>query len=236
MPDANDQSTNHDVELTRIKTMFMTTISHEFRTPLATIMSSTELLQRYFERLTPTRRDECLTVIHVQVQHLKEILDDLSLLIAMDSDMLRYEPAVVSLRKVVQKVASRFDWQPFDWRSTFHNDLDWIQADENLLIPILRHLLSNAVRYSPQGSMITLELRRDAQHLLIEVADKGVGIPEDDIDHIFDTFYRGRNVHHIGGTGLGLAIVQRCVTLCGGSIACQSRVGFGTTFSVRLSL
>ena len=234
MPDADNQHSSHEVELTRIKTLFMTTISHEFRTPLATIMSSTELLERYLDRLTPARRDECLAVIHMQVQHMKEILDDLSLLIAIDTGLIAFEPTKMSLRQVVQSVASRMDWHSFDWRLTFHDDVDWITADENLIRPILRHLLSNAISYSPQGSAIYLKICQVTHELVLEVTDNGVGIPQADIDHIFDTFYRGRNVIHIGGTGLGLAIVQRCVKLHGGSITCKSQVGDGTTFVVRL--
>lgn len=234
MPDVDNQHSNHEAELTRIKTLFMTTISHEFRTPLATIMSSTELLERYLDRLTPTRRDECLAVIHVQVQHMKEILDDLSLLIAIDTGLIAFEPAPMSLRQVVQSVVSRMDWHGFDWRPAFHGDVDWVHADENLIRPILRHLLSNATSYSPQGSAIYLNICQNAHELVLKVADSGVGIPQEDMDHIFDTFYRGRNVVHIGGTGLGLAIVQRCVKLHGGSMTCNSQVGDGTTFVVRL--
>ncbi|MCB9450472.1 MAG: HAMP domain-containing histidine kinase [Anaerolineaceae bacterium] len=212
----------------------MTTVSHEFRTPLATIMSSTELLERYLDRLSPARRDECLAVVRVQVQHMKEILDDLSLLIAIDVDSISFEPEFVSLRKILHTVTDRMDLQFFDWQPSFSEGLDMINADEGLLIPILRHLIANALRYSPQGSTIRFNARIEGEILVMEISDQGLGILQEDIDHIFDTFYRGKNVAHIGGTGLGLAIVKRCAKLSGGDITCQSHNGTGTTFTVRL--
>lgn len=236
MMDRKPVPESQEAKLDHVKTLFMTTVSHEFRTPLATIMSSAELLERYLDRLSPARRDECLAVVRVQVQHMKEILDDLSLLMAIDMDSLGFEPEPVSLHKILQTVTDRLDLQFFDWQASFSEGLDRINADEGLLTPILRHLIANAMRYSPQGSTIRFDARREGETLVLEIADQGVGIPQEDHDRIFDTFYRGKNVAHVGGTGLGLAIVKRCAKLCGGDVTCQSQSGTGTVFTVRLPL
>ncbi|MBZ0277840.1 MAG: PAS domain-containing sensor histidine kinase [Anaerolineae bacterium] len=223
-----------EAELSRVKTLFMTTVSHEFRTPLATIMSSSELLERYLERLTPARRDECLAVVRIQVHHMKQILDDLSLLIAIETKLVTFAPVTLDLIAFIRQTADRLNLNTFDLRFTFEGDLSAVQVDENLLRPTLNHVLTNAAQYSPPGSTIRCHAQHEANNIVITVTDQGIGIPEEDQSYIFDTFYRGRNVSHIGGTGLGLAIARRCLDLHGGTIHCESRSGEGTTFTIHL--
>lgn len=223
-----------EAELSRVKTLFMTTVSHEFRTPLATIMSSSELLERYLERLSPARRDECLAVVRGQVHHMKQILDDLSLLIAIETKLITFAPVTLDLTAFIRQTANRLNLNTFDLRLTFEGDLSAVQVDENLLRPTLNHVLTNAAQYSPAGSTIRCHIRREANNVVMTITDQGIGIPEEDQSYIFDTFYRGRNVSHIGGTGLGLAIARRCLDLQGGTISCESHSGQGTTFTIHL--
>ena len=109
-----------------------------------------------------------------------------------------------------------------------------MHADEKLLYQALTNLLSNAIKYSPAGGPIRLELSSDAEHAILRVTDSGIGIPEKDLLHLFETFYRGSNVGEIKGTGLGMAIIKRSIEAHGGTVTCESRVNVGTTFSIRL--
>jgi signal transduction histidine kinase len=109
-------------------------------------------------------------------------------------------------------------------------------GDESMLKQILEHLLSNADKFSPEGAAVSLDIHSENNTLKIIVADQGIGIPEDDLPRIFEPFHRGKNIGNIGGTGMGLAIVEKMVLFLRGSIAVQSAVGKGTTFTVSLPL
>jgi signal transduction histidine kinase len=108
------------------------------------------------------------------------------------------------------------------------------ELDERFLQQILTNLLSNAAKYSPEGTEICLELRREASHLVFRVSDQGIGIPQEDQARLFEPFHRAKNAGNTQGTGLGLAIVKRNVEALAGTIAFTSEPGAGTTFTVRL--
>jgi signal transduction histidine kinase len=108
--------------------------------------------------------------------------------------------------------------------------------DRKLLRHILSNLLSNAIKYSPTGSTVNFELTRQNGQAIFQIQDFGIGIPEEDQQHLFESFHRAKNVVNIPGTGLGLAIVKRSVDLCGGKITFKSEVGVGTTFKVTIPL
>ncbi|HAA30602.1 MAG TPA: hypothetical protein DCE56_26585 [Cyanobacteria bacterium UBA8553] len=108
--------------------------------------------------------------------------------------------------------------------------------DEKLLRYIINNLLSNAIKYSPQGSTVKCDLVCEQSNAILRIQDEGIGIPLEDQRHLFESFYRGRNVGSISGTGLGLSIVKNCVTLHGGQIAVESEVGVGSIFTVTLPL
>ncbi len=108
--------------------------------------------------------------------------------------------------------------------------------DEKLLQHILTNLLTNAIKYSPQGSTVHFDLTCQDRELIFQIQDEGIGIPPEDRERLFESFHRAANVKNIPGTGLGLAIVKRCVDLQGGKIAVTSQVGVGTTFTVTLPL
>ncbi|MBI5671043.1 MAG: PAS domain-containing sensor histidine kinase [Chloroflexi bacterium] len=221
-------------ELTRLKNDFMTTVSHELRTPLTVIMSSSEMLDRYFDQLSPVRRKQCLDLIRAQIQDMRDLLDTMAL-------FTRYqqcEPQSVDLQHLCQNLVEEYLSPSRNHgvriQLTAEGDLSCLLLDPNLVYHILANLLSNAIKYSlPEGEVLFLVWRSGAD-VFFQISDQGIGIPEDDLNHIFDTFYRADNVGTSVGKGLGLKIVRDYVALHGGDVVVESIEGQGSTFTVRL--
>ncbi|HEX8310877.1 MAG TPA: PAS domain-containing sensor histidine kinase [Chthoniobacteraceae bacterium] len=226
-------------ELSELKSSFVSMVSHEFRTPLAVILSSAELLKNHLERLGPNVREEQLTAICSSTKHMSKMIDEVLLLGKVEGGQMRFAPAPIDLRELCVRLVDEMH------SATQHRcpiEFDGLaesvptSGDEALLRHILGNLLSNAVKYSPAGEPVRLEVARDGQNAVLVVADRGVGIPAADLPKIFQAFQRASNVGQIAGTGLGLVIVRRCVDLHGGTIDLQSEVGQGTRVTVRLPL
>jgi PAS domain S-box-containing protein len=228
-------------ELNQLKSRFVSMTSHEFRTPLAAILSSTELLKYYEQRLAPQEKAELVDGIGQSVQRMTTMLDDILLIGRAEADRLDFAPAPLPLRAFCQSVVEelarsrRGGGQP-DQRIEFSmGTLDAEPVlDEALARRILGNLLSNALKYSPEDKPVRLTVHAHAAGVRFTVADQGIGIPDADLPHLFETFHRASNVGNISGTGLGLAIVKKAVDLHGGSIAVHSELGRGTTFTVTL--
>jgi len=224
-------------EVTQLKEDFITMVSHDFRTPLAVIMTSQDMLERYYERLTQQRRVEQLQKIRDQVYYMTGLLDDVLLLGKARAQKLEFNPAPIDLKKVCWSVfdAAR---ATDDGLHTFHFNASGqfvgLTLDEKLIRRILSNLLTNAVKYSPDGGIIRLELLRDQENITLRVSDQGIGIPEKDQTRLFEPFHRGGNTSGIVGTGLGLAIVRESVQIHGGTICVQSDEGSGSTFTICL--
>lgn len=225
-------------ELNEFKDHLMATISHEFRTPLSAIYTSSELLELYGERMTPERRLEIIHRVQGQVQSLTDMVSEVALMRRMQGGSFPIEAARVNLRDFLHNLMNEF--QNFNAPDHVYS-LDYrvpnaeVMVDLRLLRPIVSNLLSNAVKYSPPGSPVRLQVERaDSRWLVLRVEDCGVGIKLQDHKRIFEPFYRGENGTLATGTGLGLKIVKDCVTLYGGDIDFTSEEGVGTRFAVRL--
>lgn len=223
--------------LVDLKSRFGVMVSHEFRTPLATIQASTDLLSVYYDNIPEGRRREILKTIESQVQHLTGLLDDIMAISKADTVGMDFNPAPVDLAEFCRGVAGEFQWLAtathlIDFHLEGESFTAWV--DKHLLRRVLNNLLSNALKYSPNGKEIRFRLHTDEEFATIEVSDQGIGIPPDDRERLFETFHRAGNVGAIPGTGLGLAIVKRAVDMHGGEIEFHSEVGQGTTFVVRL--
>jgi PAS domain S-box-containing protein len=225
-------------EFAHLKDQFMTTVSHEFRTPLASILASSELLGQYFDRLTPTRRDECLAAIREQVLRLREMLDGINILLRDSSSVFECRPQPVDLDALCQDVLDgcRSSHKQERHHLRLSGAVGQVILDPKIAQYILKQLLSNAIKYSPQGGVVSLEVAQEGESVVFMVRDEGIGIPPEDHDRIFETFYRGRNVGAIGGAGLGLKVVRDYVALHQGTISFESEPGRGTVFTVRLPL
>ncbi|AYQ29873.1 MULTISPECIES: 7TM diverse intracellular signaling domain-containing protein [unclassified Polaromonas] len=224
--------------LNELRTRFVAMTSHEFRTPLSGILSAEELLRHYGSRLPEQEKLEILDSIAAGVKRMTGMLDRVLLLGKADAQMLEFEPHLLDLQKLCEQLLEEARMQQPD--SLCELRLEYSAApglglyDEKLLRHIFGNLLSNAVKYSPLGGLVLFKVREDEGMTVMEVADEGIGIPEEELPHLFESFHRASNVGTIQGTGLGLAIVRNAVDIHGGTIAVQSGAGAGTCFTVRL--
>jgi PAS domain S-box-containing protein len=226
-------------ELNELRSRFVAMTSHEFRTPLATILSSAELLKYYSDRMPAHEKAEVIQNIENSVQRMARMLDRVLLIGKVEAQMLEFKPEPVDVvalcLALVEEARIQLPDSPCTVRTEFGEDVGWGIYDEKLLGHILGNLLSNAIKYSPQGGEVSFKVYRQAHGTVFEVSDHGIGIPGDEIGHLFESFHRSSNVGNIQGTGLGLAIVKNSVDLHGGHIAVESEVGRGTCFRVTLS-
>lgn len=226
-------------ELNELKSKFVSIASHEFRTPLSAILSSTSLIQQYQQRGEIPKMDKHIARVKSSVQHLTSILNDfLSLgkleegrielateLVALHSFLEEIKEEIKSTLKEGQQLIIHFD-QP---ELTF-------QSDPRILRGILFNLISNASKYSNPGKSIHLSATYSDESISIEVRDEGIGIPQNEVKHVFERFFRATNSSHIQGTGLGLNIVKRYIELLAGEISFSSELGKGSSFILRLPL
>ncbi len=222
-----------------LKTRFVSIVSHEFRTPLGIIMSAVELLRNYTDRLSQPKRDELHGDIYGATRHMAGLMEQVLVLGRTEGGRLAYAPAALDLKtlcgKLVDETRSASN-QRNRIEFKIEGEMDGASGDEALIRHILSNLLSNAVKYSPESVAVELDIIRDAREAVFIVRDRGIGIPPDDLPHIFEAFRRAGNVGETPGTGLGMLIVKRCVELHGGTITVDSTVGQGTTATVRLPL
>jgi signal transduction histidine kinase len=226
-------------ELSEMKSKFVSTASHEFRTPLATMLSSAELLEHYSDSLSPAEKVNLLQTIQSVAKRMSEMIDDVLTLGRVESGVLRLNPGRVDLRELCRTVVSEFriaQGRQHTIKVLDSFDRPEADLDEKLLRHILNNLLSNAVKYSPPGSEVTLSLARRDEQAVIEVRDHGIGIPAPDQPRLFESFHRASNVENRPGTGLGLSIVKKSVELHRGEIRVASTVGLGTQVTVILPL
>ncbi len=230
------------MEINTLKSTFVSMTTHEFRTPLTTIMSSQELLRHYGDRMTPKDRGETFDSIGSAVQRMVAMLDQVLTIGKADAKLLEFRPKPMNLRLLCSQLRDEVlagqiaDDSELDRALALTLELgdDMVTADEKLLRHILGNLLSNAIKYSPGGQGVRFTVSRDANGLVFEVKDQGIGIPPDELPRLFGNFHRANNVGDIPGTGLGLTIVKRAVESHGGSIAVDSELGRGTRFTVCL--
>ncbi|MEO8429370.1 MAG: PAS domain-containing sensor histidine kinase, partial [Verrucomicrobiota bacterium] len=224
-------------ELSQLKSNFVSMVSHEFRTPLGIIQSSAELLGDFHERMPALEREEHLNSITRNTRRMAGMMEDVLVLSRLDAGKLDFQPAALDLngfcRRVVDEVLSSTNRRCVIELSLNSVPLE-AKADEGLLGHIFTNLLSNAVKYSESGATVRFVIERDGQQAVCIVRDCGIGISEDDQQQVFNAFHRGSNVGNRPGTGLGLLLVKRCTELHGGEVQVESKVGAGTTVTVRL--
>jgi PAS domain S-box-containing protein len=226
-------------ELSELKSGFVSMVSHEFRTPLGVIMSATEILERYLDRLPPEKRRKHLDMIFRATRNLGHLVEEVLVLSKVEQGQIRFAPAPMDLatlcRQLADEVLSATNRAcPIEFRP--EGSLDGAHGDPSLLRHIFTNVLSNAVKYSPPGSPVTLTVNRNGDSAIFTVRDQGIGIPDEDQKRLFKSFARGGNVDQRPGTGLGLVIVKRCVELHGGRVALESRVGAGTSVVITIPM
>jgi signal transduction histidine kinase len=226
-------------ELSEVKSKFLSMASHELRTPLATILSSAELLEHYSDSLEIADKTQLLESIQGGAKRMNQLIDGVLTLGRVESGVLTLSPSLLDLKQLCGKIVAEFciaQGKRHVVKLEDRFDLPAVQMDEHLLRHILENLLSNAAKYSAEGSEIRIALERQQEQAVIEVEDRGIGIPAADQSRLFETFHRASNVENRPGTGLGLSIVRKSVDLHGGDISFASSTGKGTRFTVRLPL
>lgn len=223
-------------ELNNMKSQFVTIASHEFRTPLATILSSASLIGRYGTTEEEEKRQKHVKRIKSAVTNLTEILNDFLSIGKLEEGRVHSIPVQVELEDFCKNLIDEIqglckEKQQIHLQYTGNTEV-WL--DKQLLRNILFNLLSNGIKYSDAGKEITLKINAEADHVDMAVHDEGIGIPEKDQPNVFDRFFRAHNAGATQGTGLGLNIVKDYVTLMGGNVTFSSETGKGTTFFVYL--
>ncbi len=223
-------------ELVELKSSFISMTSHEFRTPLATILSATELLQYYAPKLSKDEKRELFRQIETAISRMTQLLEDLLTINKAEAGKMNFKPAPFNLEKFCRHLVAEMQMQTNKHEISFAHSGNCtnVMMDEKLLRHIFSNLLANAIKYSPDAGVIEFKLTCENGEAIFQVKDSGIGIPLEDRQKLFESFHRASNVGTIPGTGLGLSIVKKMVDLHDGSINLKSEVGAGTTFTVTI--
>lgn len=223
-------------QLNEMKSRFVSMASHEFRTPLGTILSSVSLVERYNTPDTEERREKHIKRIKSSVKNLTNILDDFLSLDKLETGRLKVNNVDLDIKELTESVIDDIATIAKHGQTI---SLDYkggsvIQIDHNIYKNVLINLLSNAIKYSEENDPIEVKCTLDDVQLTLEVQDHGIGIPEEEQEMMFERFFRAKNATNIQGTGLGLNIVKKYIELMNGTIFFESTQGQGTKFIVKI--
>ncbi|MEM7574356.1 MAG: PAS domain-containing sensor histidine kinase [Bacteroidota bacterium] len=230
-------SLHKERELNELKSRFLSMASHEFKTPLSAVLSSIELIEMYQKLEDQPKREKHIERIKSAIGQLTDILNDFLSLTQIEQGRVEVKKRWVDLQAIISSSIEGSEGQLSEGQQV---ELELaasptrIFSDPKLLKHILTNLISNAAKYSLPGKTITVRTHKEEATLVIEIIDQGIGIPKEDQKHIYDRFFRARNVENIKGTGLGLNIVQQYTQLLGGQLQFTSQLGVGSIFSVHL--
>ncbi len=221
---------NKEKDLNELKSRFVSLASHEFRTPLSTILSSTYLLQKYVTTEEQVKREKHIERIISSVHTLTDILNDFLSVGKIEEGKIVPKPATFNIKdhitRIIEEIKSiQKSGQKIEYK---HVAEELVEMDPSLLKHIILNLLSNAIKFSPENATIKIFSELDNGRLLLSVKDEGIGISQEDQTHLFERFFRGANSSNIQGTGLGLHIVAKYTELMNGTIVCQSLLEKGT--------
>lgn len=222
-------------ELSELKSRFISIASHEFRTPLTTIYSSTQLLERFGRKWDDAMYKNQIDRIKEHVHHLTDTMDDVLIIGRTESGKIKFEPQMVDLKAFCDNLLEDIrplisDKHKFSYKFMLKQNIHFL--DEKLLKYIFLNLLTNAIKYSPNGGKIEFIIKGRRKEIEFIVSDNGIGIPERNQSILFEPFHRCDNVGDISGTGLGMSIIIRSVEMHKGSLSFVSKENKGTTFRV----
>ena len=224
-------------DLSEMKSKFVSIASHELRTPLTNILSSAELLEHYSAKLSEQDRGGLLKSIQEAVHRMTALINDVLIIGKTGAGKLRFNPQTQDVAQLLTGIVDSLRISEGRNRSI---DLSCAlerpmrKVDEQLARHVFTNLVTNALKYSPDDSTVTVKVTEDADTLRVDVTDRGIGIPEQDVPKMFESFHRASNVGDRPGTGLGLAIVKTAAELHGGKVTVTSRLGHGSTFTATL--
>lgn len=225
-----------ELELHELKTRFFSMVSHEFRTPLSTILISAQVLENSRD-CSEEKKLKNLHRIQSSAKTLTQLLTDILTLTRAESGKLELKPQPLNLEEFSNSIVEeiKFSTRAQQVIIFVNKCLQKIACiDEKMLRSILINLIDNAIKYSPQTSQIYVILASEGEQAIFHIKDQGIGISPEDQKQLYQAFQRGKNVGDVPGTGLGLAVVKKCVELHGGDINVESQLGVGTTFTVSI--
>lgn len=221
-------------ELGDLKTRFVSMASHEFRTPLSTILSSASLLAKYTESAEQEKRDKHIQRIKSSVNNLTDILNEFLSIGKIEDGKIVARFSLFNVKEFISNICTEIQGvakkgQQFIYK---HTGSEIIELDDSLLRNIIFNLLSNAIKFSAEDGVIEISSVMEPDKFSIKIKDNGIGISEDDQQHLFERFFRASNATNIQGTGLGLHIVAKYAELMDGNITCESELEKGTSITI----
>jgi|GEM_PF-6909110 len=230
-------SLRHAKELNELKSRFVSHVSHEFRTPLSSILSSVELLQNYKNRLSDSQKEKHYEHIYQSIHRINHILDDILTYGRIEEKRLIVKPKTVNWTEMLSSLVDELE-RSFELTNRLHWHVDEncpdIYTDEKHLRQIIANVVANAIKYSSEEQPVNIYIKNHNDVFYVSVVDKGIGIPTDERKLIFEPFLRGSNVGSQKGTGIGLAVVKTLVDFLNGSIELDSENQGGTRFTIIL--
>ncbi|WP_375473481.1 ATP-binding protein [uncultured Nostoc sp.] len=224
-------------QLNVFKSQIITTVSHEYRTPLTSILAAASTLVKHSQQLDESKQQRFLGIIEHKARYMSKLVDNMLLVNQLELEKPKFQPISVDLLQFFSELLEQEretigDRHELIFKITGNHH--GFCGDRGLLQQIFINLMSNAIKYSPDGGSIEFHLIGKESEAIFDIKDRGIGIPMADQENLFQSFSRGSNVDTIPGTGLGLAIAKACVELHGGDIALSSQVGQGTKVTVSL--
>ena len=224
-------------ELNELKTRFLSLVSHEFKTPLSSILTSITLMSKYTQTTQQEKRDKHINTIRNKVKYLDTILNDFLSVERLDSGKVAYKMDHFPLSKVINEVV--YDANMLlksGQRIRYPENIDEliVNFDEKTLALVLSNLIHNAIKYSPEDTQIELRVEKQDERLILQVIDEGMGIPKSEQKYIFDRYFRANNALLTQGTGIGLNIAKQHLENLGGSLNFTSKENKGSTFTVNI--
>jgi PAS domain S-box-containing protein len=226
------EALDREKELGELKSRFVSVASHEFRTPLSTVLSSTYLLQKYQTTEEQPKREKHIQRIISSVNLLTDILNDFLNVGRIEEGKIQVRFSITNVEKLIQETINELTTiRKASQKVVYvHEGVAEFELDPTMFKHIIINLLSNAIKFSPENSEIHIQTIITQSGLRLSVKDSGIGIPQEDLEHLFERFFRATNAINIQGTGLGLHIVARYAELMNGSIICKSEMDKGTEF------
>lgn len=226
-------------ELSDLKTKFLSLVSHEFKTPLSGILTSVTLAGKYKLEEQQDKREKHFSTIKSKVHYLDNILNDFLSIERLESGKVKYKFTTFDLSNLVNEVVYNANitlksGQEIEYPKDIENII--LKQDEKILELVLSNLLGNAIKYSPEDTVIKFDINTDDENITFSISDQGMGIPEKDQKHIFERYFRAENALLNQGTGIGLNIAKVHLENLGGSINFTSKENVGSTFTVKLPI
>lgn len=230
----NKKALNKEMEMNKLISRFVSTVSHEFRTPLTGISSSVQLLRDFGNDLPQNEQERLFDKIGNSISDLKSMLDDVHILDHEKSGRIKINSTIFNFddfcKEVIRDTLSLESGRNI--QVDYNNIIGNVQTDRELLGHVISNIISNAVKYSPANERVSVEAALENGELKIVISDNGRGIPPEDIEYVFNDFYRGNNVEGIPGTGLGMSIVKNTLQVLGGTVHLESETGKGTKIEI----